>query len=109
MLQENWCKEYSATAGVLINVGEAGLRALYKLEDSGVKLSGGFLRSCFEGVVVQEDQHEIFQQFEKFKGKVNKATLQDICAAVKEDRMWKWLILHPGLNSDYVHPSRSVF
>lgn len=108
LLQETWAKEFVACASLVSNVGERAVEALKKLEEHGVHLTGGMLRRCFEGLSVPEDQQELFRRYEEKSGKTTAAMFTEMCATIKLDRMWKWLVNHPDLGDDRVHPSRRV-
>ena len=106
--QEAWAKEFIATATVIENVGEPVLRLLDKLEAHGVQLSGGLLRSVFEGLAVPEDQAKVVRQLENRQVKLTASILKETAAQIRDDRMWSWLLMHPQLGEDRVHPSRSM-
>ena len=108
MPQEAWAKEFSATANVIVTVGEPMLRLLDKLEAHGVQLSGGLLRSVFEGLVCPEDQHKVVRILESRQVKLTASILKETAAQVRDDRMWTWLLLHSQLGDERVHPSRRM-
>ena len=107
--QENWVKEFIAIAGVLANVGSIGLDVLNKLEEHGVNLTGGLLRSCFEGLTVPDDQLEVFRTMMECKHKTTASMLKEVAAKVRERRQWQWLVCHSQMPEERVHPSRSMY
>ena len=44
-LQESWCKEYSAAANVVANLGNDAINMLGQFEKAGTHLTGGLLRA----------------------------------------------------------------
>ena len=55
------------------------------------------------------DLNDILAEVLGHKGKVTAKLLRDTCAKVKEERNWRWVIMHPDLGPDRIHESRSVF
>jgi hypothetical protein len=107
--QESWSKDFASVANVIVTVGEPALRCLGVMEAQGVHLTAGLLRSSFEGMVVPSDQAEVFRRLESLKRtKITAALLKETAAAVKEDRMWTWILMHSQLTEQQVHPTRSM-
>ena len=107
--QESWTKEYVSCANVVTNVGDRAIAALQRLESDGVHVNAGMLRRCFEGLSVPQDQQEAFRRLEEKDGKTTATVFADICNHIKSDRVWQWLLCHPDMTDDRVHPSRRVF
>jgi hypothetical protein len=60
-------------------------------------------------MVVPSDQAEVFRRLESLKRtKITAALLKETAAAVKEDRMWTWILMHSQLTEQQVHPTRSM-
>ena len=103
-----WCKEYTAVAGLVGMEGERVIKLIKRLEDDKVEVSGGFIRGCFEGLVVPEDVSTVLGKLEMHKGKLTASMVRELCSLTKEERSWRWVILHPALRPLHVHPSRRV-
>ena len=97
-----------ACASVVSNVGDRAVECLQRLEDDGVHVNAGLLRRCFEGLSVPQDQREAFRRLQVKEGKTTGAAFAEICTHLKTDRMWTWLLLHPDMPEDRVHPSRRM-
>ena len=99
----------SAAANVVANLGSDALTNLYQFEKAGVHLSGGLLRSAFEGLNVPDDQQTLFNRIGMATGKLTGSLLKETAAKVKKERMWRWLLCHHSMPDDKVHPTRRVF
>ena len=106
--QAEWCKTYSAIAGVVAAQGDRAIQLVRRLESDGAEVSGWLLRSSFEGIVVDGDLNDILSAVLDHKSKVTAKFLRDTCTRVKEERNWRWIIMHPDLGADRIHESRSV-
>ena len=107
--QAEWCKTFSAIAGVVAAQGDRALQLVRCLEGDGAEVTGWLLRSSFEGIVVDGDLNDILTEVLAHKSKVTAKFLRDTCAKVKEECNWRWIIMHPDLGDDRIHESRSVF
>ena len=97
-------------ASVIANVGPSAVRVLKTMEEQGVHLNPGMLRKNFEGMMVVEDQVQVFKDLEETsKAKLTATLMKDICTEIKDRRMWHWVLLHSAMPEDRVHTSRSMF
>ena len=108
-LQESWSKEFGAAANVVANLGYDALSLLAQFEKAGTNLTGGLLRSAFEGLIIPDDQQTLINRLNLYKGKYTGSILRDTATAVKEERMWRWIVCHKMMPDDKVHPTRSVY
>ena len=108
LLQELWVQAFNSVANVIWTVGDKAIEALLRLEAAGVVLKAGTLRACFEGLVVPSDQTAVFNSVLEYNGKPTASYLKDTAKQVRKARNWCWLILHPDLPDNLVHPSKSM-
>ena len=108
--QETWAQSFASVASVIVNTGDASLSIFEKMEQDGVVLTAGLLRSCFEGMVVKDDQVATFREMDEHKKqKLTASLLKEVTTTLKDKRHWRWLLMHSAMPEDKVHPSRSVF
>ena len=106
--QHAWVKENRAAAAYLLVTMERGVRMLRSMEEHGCRLSGGVMR-VFEPVLVPEDFDRVTGLMDPGLAKPTVARLRSITRDVLTARYWKWVLLHPELPEDMIHPSRRVF
>ena len=106
--QHAWVKENRAAAAYLLVTMERGVRMLRSMEEHGCRLSGGVMR-VFEPVLVPEDFDRVTGLMDPGLAKPTVARLRSITRDVLTARYWKWVLLHPDLTDDMIHPSRRVF
>ena len=76
--------------------------------ESGEVLTGYSFR-CMQNLIVPEDWAKVTQLLMKPGTEVSVAKLQDVSDMVSRRRWLTWCLLHPELDSRFMHPSRSVF
>ena len=81
---------------------------LETLESGHVPVSAGLLRSCCEGMVLQEDMESLISKVSAMTGKLTATRVKEAAAAIKDDRMLRWVVLHSKLGADRIHQTRSV-
>ena len=96
------------TAGVVMLGGDRVVRAFHRLEESGLELTAGLVRGCFEHMVVEEDVHKALGLIEANMGKATGTWLRHVCWKIINDRNWRWCLLHGDLDDTRIHPSRSM-
>ena len=72
------------------------------------RLSIGALKPV-EHLHLPENMRELISKFVPEQG--TKATTEAVrrtCAAIARRRYWAWVLLHPQLTAEYIHPTRSV-
>jgi hypothetical protein len=82
------------------------VQALATLERSS-KVSGSTLRTM-EGMTNPDDLLKIVRLVNAAEGKVTVSTLRDITAKVQTERWWTWLLTHPQLTDEDIHPTRRM-
>ena len=98
----------TAAAGVIITAGERAVRCFERLQDAGLDLNAGLLRSCFEKLVLKEDVDAVLAKLESGTVKPTAALMTTMCKEATERRFWSWALMHPDLTDDMVHTSRRM-
>ena len=106
-MQDSWAKEYTAAAAVIAMQGDRMLKMLERMEADGVEITGNLLRTAFEGIVHEEDVSSVLTVLES-KTKLTADLLRRVCNDIKEERWWRWAVLHPELQADRIHETRSM-
>ena len=88
-------------------MGERALKIIRKLEANETRTISGYSFKALESVTMDEDYEKIINMTELEK-KLNVGGFQNIVKKVVRQRWWIWVLQHPGLQPDRVHPSRGV-
>ena len=64
---------------------------------------------AMEAVIDPADYEQIIADMDPELGHPLAAKLKAVTMSVLRRRWWHWLILHPAIKEDRLHPSRSVF
>ena len=72
------------------------------------KITNGTFR-CMEALSNIDDYKEVVSRMDPGLGRATPSRLRAVFGDVVRSRNWGYLILHPELGADYIHPSRSVF
>ena len=96
------------TAAEFVNqCGEKALAVIQEMESYG-KLTG-YVFKCMESLVVPDDWVKVARMLLVPGIKASVTKLREISVIVSRQRWWTWCLMHPELDSQYIHPSRSVF
>ena len=91
-------------------VNQCDLTALSVIED--LETNGkvtGYLFKCMEQLCVPEDWQRVANLMQMPNVKATAMRLREVTASVVRERWWTWVLQHPELTGQYIHPSRSVF
>lgn len=69
---------------------------------------GAYSLKPLEAVTVPEDWQKIATQLLQPNVKATAARLKDIVTKTLMDRWWQWVLMHPELGPEHIHPSRSM-
>ena len=103
--QAQWAKSNYVAADVVQIGGEQALEAIASLE-KGSAVSGNTLR-CMEGMSTPEDVLKVLSKVQA-DPRPTASLLRSVAAEVQDDRRWTWLLCHPDLTPEHIHPSRSM-
>lgn len=104
--QDNWCKVMNNLAELIIRVPDKAVLLVCHMERDAKPTPGSF--KCLDGMVDQEDFESFVERFiAEPKHTVDK--LRHLAEKIIRGRWWKWVLLHPDLGEDLIHPSRRMF
>ena len=106
-MQANWVKANTAAGYLILHTGAEGLKMIEHMEAGGDRVSGNSFR-VMEGIYVPEDYTKIVEKV-RAGDNVNTSRMREVATEVLTERWWSWVLLHPDLPEDKVHPSRRVF
>jgi hypothetical protein len=106
-LQDNWVKAMQPLASFISVAGDQAVDVVQALE-GGSKKVGPYAFKVMEPFTVPDDYLKVATIMKDGSKKATPQRLRMVAGAVLRDRYWSWLLLHPGLGEDRIHPSRSV-
>ena len=106
--QEKWSQGMTAAAGVVLLGGERTVKAFENMEHAGVPLSAGFVRSCFEKMVVVDDVNYVLSKMEAAGSRASGKQLKQLCDETVNRRFATWCVMHEDLDDSVIHPTRSM-
>ena len=106
-MQEAWVKQCLIASEFVLQCGQQTISVLERMEKHG-KVTGYVLKPL-EGLAVPEDWSKVAAQMLMPEHKATASRLRDVASTVIRDRWWVWILLHPDLGENYIHPSRSMF
>ena len=102
----NWVKANTGAAYLILHTGAEGLTMITHMEGGGDRVTGNSFR-ILEGIYVPEDYVKIVDKVRSGDA-ITTARMREIATEVLSERWWTWVLLHPDLPDDKVHPSRSM-
>lgn len=105
--QNNWCKNVYPLAKFVTTVGDKALTVLQKIEEKQGRLVATFPK-CLEPMAVPEDMHNLADQILASEQRPSVPLFQARAKHIIRERWWDWVLMHPSLQPDYVHPTRGV-
>jgi hypothetical protein len=107
LLQANWVKGMSAAGKFVSMSGKDAIELVGRLEANCGSSFGPYNLKCLEGLVLQRDFDKLIIEG-KLEKKVTAAWLKTTVSKIIHNRLWTWLLTHPGLIPDKVHPERGM-
>jgi hypothetical protein len=104
--QDTWKKSITAAARFVLRVGTPALELAKKLESNEGKVSG-YTFKVMESIQMQEDYMKVISRCQ-LDPKLTPQTFQNTVREVIRERYWCWILTHPGLIPDHIHPSRGI-
>ena len=106
--QEKWVHSMTAAGSFVALGGLRAIKMLHKMEEHGLDIAPGFLRGCFERMVMAEDVMAVISRVEAASSKVTLVWVKAVATEVLDKRMWNWCFLSECIGPDLIHPERSV-
>ena len=111
--QKRFVKEMAPVADWVIHAGKDVLEAMVLMQRRGSgkeekKIAVGALR-CLEALYHPDDFKALAFSMKDESLNQNPARLRAETLKLVRQRHWTWVLLHPGLTQQYIHPERSMF
>ena len=104
--QDSWAKAAVPVATFVLRMRHKAVDMIKNMEAVD-KVTAGTFR-VLEHVVVTDDYKSIIAEMDPGLGRPTSARLRAVTHEILKARHWQWVIMHPGLDSQYIHPTRSV-
>ena len=105
-VQESWCKAMFCAAELVHQCGARAIQLLTEMEAVG-KLTG-YTFKPLEPLVHPDDWQRVVSMMGSCGTKPTAMKLRECATIVVQERWWSWVLLHPDLGPEDIHPSRSV-
>ena len=105
--QNNWSKALYPVAKWVYVVGDKAIRVIRAIEENTPHLATSFGK-VLEGISVPEDLHQLTDNCLDGEQRITAPSFQQKAREVARARYWSWILMHPGLQPDHVHPSRGM-
>ena len=108
--QAAWVKQAGSVAELINRQGQAALDMMREMEKvaPGGRLTPGQLRPALEGLADPEDFRMVVSKMTTAAEKPTIDRLKKVSQEVKWRRYWQWVLDHPSLGPDKIHPTRSM-
>lgn len=107
-LQSNWIKGMSAVAKFTIKMGKEAVALVMKMEEHSSVIVTPYAFKCMEAMILQKDFEKLIKEG-KLETKPNVQWLKQTVHDIVRMRYWTWVLMHPGLRPERVHPDKGVF
>jgi hypothetical protein len=105
--QTNWQKAMYGLVMWILVVGEKGVEVVKKVEERSPTPLAASFGKVMEPLRVPEDMHEVADAM-LAEDKPSVTMFNQKVRDVLLRRWWSWVLFHPQLQPQYVHPSRGV-
>jgi hypothetical protein len=107
-LQDTWTKKMYALSELLSRCGQDAVKIVERMEEKGAAVAPGSFKPL-EPFRHPEDYQTLTLEMLKPNVHANPSTLKQVAGRILQRRWWTWLLEHPGLGVDIMHPTRSMF
>jgi hypothetical protein len=106
--QSNWIKAMAPCCKFVLMCQEDAINLVKKMEEFSNAVVGPYAFKPLEGMILKMDFDQLIKRG-KLEARPNVQWLKVTAAEIIRDRYWKWLLLHPQLQPERVHPDKGLF